>query len=616
MLLALFAVLLKIKIISEQLNRHKSLRSETVNGTKMTKIAILAIFILGFAAYGNSLAGKFMWDDELLIKDNLFIRNTSYLAEIFTSDIGRGSGFKSDFYRPLQILSYLADYSLYKLKVFWGYHLTNILLHILAALILFWFLNLLCHDRLLSLFASILFVIHPVHSEAVAYISGRADILALILILLCFIFYLKEAQTKNIAFYILLLTSYSAALLSKETSLILPFLLLIYHYSFKNKINLPSFISIVTLTSLYGTIRFTAFRDFLPYASGEESISIFSRLPGFFVAIFNYLKILILPVNLHMEYGQILFKFTNPKAILGIIIIIMLLIYAFKKRNTNSLIFFSIAWFFTALLPVSNLYPLNAYMAEHWLYLPSVGFFLLLGEYLSNGIKKSRVFTVAVLSALVVFYLYLAVKQNSYWKDPVYFYERTIKFCPDSSKVNNNLGRIYSELDRTQDAIALFKRAISIDGNIDAYYNLATLYARHGEMDRAMSFYQKIIELSKTKSAKLYYNKIGLAYKNMGMMEEAIASFKKAVEANPYDLGAYNNLGAACGNIGNKACALGAFKRALIIAPGSADAHFNIAVFYYKNGQPTQAAEHFKKAIRLGYRVPDEYIKTLGLNQK
>jgi Flp pilus assembly protein TadD len=100
------------------------------------------------------------------------------------------------------------------------------------------------------------------------------------------------------------------------------------------------------------------------------------------------------------------------------------------------------------------------------------------------------------------------------------------------------------------------------------------------------------------------------------MMEEAIASFKKAVEANPYDLGAYNNLGAACGNIGNKACALGAFKRALIIAPGSADAHFNIAVFYYKNGQPTQAAEHFKKAIRLGYRVPDEYIKTLGLNQK
>ena len=88
------------------------------------------------------------------------------------------------------------------------------------------------------------------------------------------------------------------------------------------------------------------------------------------------MRLMVLPFNLHMEYVARLFAFSDPKVIGGIILLISLLIYAIKARNKNALMSFSILWFFIAIFPVSNLYPINAYMAEHWLYIPSIGFFL------------------------------------------------------------------------------------------------------------------------------------------------------------------------------------------------------------------------------------------------
>ncbi|GAF76422.1 unnamed protein product, partial [marine sediment metagenome] len=147
-----------------------------------TILAIVLIIILGFVVYSNSLNGKFIWDDEYLIKNNVYIRSFSYLPKIFSEDIGTGAEKKYYFYRPLQMITYMIDYSLWKLNVR-GYHLTNTLLHILAALTIYWLINILFGDRPLSLFASLFFVAHPIHTEAVAYISGRADPLALLFML-------------------------------------------------------------------------------------------------------------------------------------------------------------------------------------------------------------------------------------------------------------------------------------------------------------------------------------------------------------------------------------------------------------------------------------------------
>ena len=167
------------------------------NQSKLVYISCALIMILGLAVYANSLGGEFLWDDHHLIEDNMTINRWSKVTRVFTTDIASGAGGKYNFYRPLQIISYMFDYWLWKLNPI-GYHLTNILLHILTALCLYWLINLIFKQPMLAFLSSVLFVVHPVHTEAVAYISGRADSLALLFMALCFIFYAKLQSKENI----------------------------------------------------------------------------------------------------------------------------------------------------------------------------------------------------------------------------------------------------------------------------------------------------------------------------------------------------------------------------------------------------------------------------------
>ncbi|PIP04947.1 MAG: hypothetical protein COX52_14660, partial [Syntrophobacterales bacterium CG23_combo_of_CG06-09_8_20_14_all_48_27] len=160
------------------------------------------IIILGFSIYANSMKGKFIRDDESLIRDNIYIKSWSKVLNCFKNDIAAGGRQRWNSYRPFQMLTYMIDYSLWKLDVR-GYHLINIILHILTALAIYWFINLIYGDSLLALFTSALFVINPLHVEAVSYISGRADSLSALFLLLCLIFYIKLVGRKNVMLYIL-----------------------------------------------------------------------------------------------------------------------------------------------------------------------------------------------------------------------------------------------------------------------------------------------------------------------------------------------------------------------------------------------------------------------------
>ena len=158
---------------------------------KKISISIVLIVLIGLAVYSNSLKGQFLWDDEGLIQYNPHIKNWGYLSKIFISNLRAGAGDSTNFYRPVQVFTYLIDYSLWKLNVI-GYHMTNVLLHILVALSIYWLIQILFGDRILSLLTALFFVVHPIHTEAITYISGRADPLAALFILLCFIFYKKN----------------------------------------------------------------------------------------------------------------------------------------------------------------------------------------------------------------------------------------------------------------------------------------------------------------------------------------------------------------------------------------------------------------------------------------
>ncbi|MFH1678055.1 MAG: hypothetical protein ABH914_00340, partial [Candidatus Omnitrophota bacterium] len=339
---------------------------------------LILIIVLGFIAYGNSLNGQFLWDDNYFIKDNIYVQGWSHIINIFTEDVGAGAGATYYFYRPLQIFSYVIDYSFWKLNPA-GYHITNILLHILTALCVYWLISVLFNNTSISFFTSILFLVHPIHTEAVTYISGRGDSLTAIFMLLCLIFYIKHSQIKftkpapsnNNIIYFLVLSTYILAVLSKENSVILPALILLYHYTFKKKINIKAFAPILIITSIYIVFKVMVLKSALAQSTQKASLSIMlQRFPGFFVSITNYIKLLFLPLGLHADYGSKMFAFSNPKAIIGIGILLFLLLFALRKRDSNKLAFFAISWFFIALLPTTNIhsfgFELAFYMAEHW----------------------------------------------------------------------------------------------------------------------------------------------------------------------------------------------------------------------------------------------------------
>ncbi|MDB4349842.1 hypothetical protein OAA99_02695, partial [Omnitrophica bacterium] len=406
---------------------------------KKEPLFIAFIIIIGFIVYANSLNGEFVWDDNAFIKNNQYIKSWSYIPKPFTENLGTGVGKRYISYRPLKMLSYMMDYSLWRLNVK-GYHLTSIALHILAGLSIYWLITLLFSDKLLSFLTSLLFVAHPVHTAAVASISGRADPLMTVFLLVCFALYIKNTRAWSMGGYISMLFCYLFALLSRENSIVLPFLLLIYHYAFRERLDKRLFSPLLALAGIYIAFRIIIFNTLL--LQSFSSSTLLQRLPGFFIAITRYARLFLLPFDLHMLYGKDLFSWSEPGALIGVIILFSAGFYALRKRESDRLSFFAISWFIIALLPQSNLYPLNAYMAEHWLYIPSIGAFLILARGLTLLYKKKGLVIIATIftAGLLAFYSFLTIKQNCYWKDPITFCERTLRYVPESAWMYNNLG--------------------------------------------------------------------------------------------------------------------------------------------------------------------------------
>ncbi|MDD4979993.1 MAG: tetratricopeptide repeat protein [Candidatus Omnitrophica bacterium] len=566
---------------------------------------------LGLTIYSNSLSKKFIWDDEFLVKDNTYIRNLVNIKEIFTKDIGAGAENIYYSYRPVQTLTYMLDYSLWKLNLK-GYHFTNIVLHILAALAFYWLCNTLFADKVISFIASSLFVAFPLHTEAVSYVSGRADSLAALFLLLSFIFYIKSNPKNATGRYIIVLLAYILAILSKEYALILPLMLVSYHYVFRTEYKFKRFLPILAVTFLYILIRLTVLSALMP-PKALILTSLWQRLPGVFVALANYIRFLFLPFNLHMEYGNTVFSPMHPKAILGAAIFIFFMALAFLKRRNNALISFSIFWFFIFLFPQSNIFPVNAYMSEHWLYLASAGFFLVLAYglaclYRTKGLKS---FTIFLLISVLLFYSFLTVRQNSYWRDPVIFYERTLKYAPHSARALYNLGNALRDIGKYREAMASYDSAIKNNPNhIGAYNNLGALYSDIGNPEEAVSLYKKAIEIDPGHAKA--YNNLANVYKETGRTDEAIILYKKAIEIKPDYADAYYNLGSAYAAMGRPREAIPAYQKTIEINPGYLLAYTGLGDVYYEAGNLKEALTLYTQAIKLKPDYAEAYNR-LGI---
>ncbi len=516
-----------------------------------------------------------------MVSENVYINNWSKLPQLFKENIAAGGFEKFNSYRPLQMLTYMLDYSFWKLDVR-GYHLTNIILHVLVSLCVFWLVSMLYQKVMLAFLAGLFFALHPMHTEAVAYISGRADSLGALFVLLSLVFYVKYIQLNKISAYFFSLLFFVFALFSRENSLILPFLLLLYYYTFGKKIKIPAFLGVVGVTLTYVLFRIICLKSLM--SDIIYSGTLLQRIPGVFIAVFNYIKLLFLPFGLHMEYGQRVFKFTHPDALPGLCIAVVIASYLFLFRRKRGLVFFSLLWFVVTLAPSLNLYPLNAFMAEHWLYLPSIGFFLIL----SGGIislyddAKTKNYAIAFACILILFYSYLTVKQNTYWKDPAALYKRTLRFSPDSVRTYHLLADIYTRTGREEEALELLRKALQLNPTHHyGYNNIGNIYAALKKYPEAIDSYGRAIKIAPNYAGS--YNNLGNVHSDTGEWDKAIWAYKKAIELNPNLVAAYNNLANIYNKTGNKEMAAALYRKAIELNPNIPEIHKNLQALHEKN---------------------------------
>jgi len=603
---------------------------------KFLFFSLALIIFVGVLAYANSLQGQFLWDDESLVQYNPYIKDWSHLSRIFTSRLGSMAKEAGAFYRPVQTFTYLLDYSFWRLNVF-GYHFVNMGWHILVALSIFSLIQILFQNAKLSLLTALLFVVHPIHTEAVSYISGRADSLAAFFVITSYILYLKQDQKHRAMFLGIMTISYVLALLSKEISLVLPLLIGLYHYTFKKPVHIKAFLILIGTVIIYVLWRGMVI-GMANIAEGAVP-TFLERLPGVFIALTNYFSLLLFPFNLHMEYGGILFRFSEPKAMIGFVLLIVLCVYVFRKKKKDPFLFFAAGWFFIALFPSSNiLLPINAYMAEHWLYLPSIGFFLIVARILINLFENQKFKGPAIIAiiGLLVFYSFLTIQQNRYWNNGIDFYQKMLQYAPESSRLYNNLAKAYHDAGKNDELIDLLKSSIQLQSdNALAHNNLGNAYKRIGKFEEAKRSYQQAIKIDPKHAGPYFnlsiiytevernneeaivllnkaielsphfskpYNKLGLIYLERGENKKAIKLLTKALKLNPDDPEIYHHFGYLYIQLGDQRKAVAMYKKAIEVNPNYVEAYHDLAIIYVSAQKYNLAIKYCDRSVALGYR--------------
>jgi len=331
-------------------------KDKVKNTLSSKKFHYILIILLGLILYANTFNNAMFWDDNDFILNNSYIKSWLYLPKYFSQNVIAGTGLVSDYWRPLLMLVFSLEWSLW---ADWngGYHIVNTIFHITCGLLTYNLVVRLFKNRWVALVTSCVFILHPLQTEAVSYANSLGDSLSTFFLLLSYIFFDKFLTTKNRDYKIIIKSSlfFTAALMSKETAVVgAPIILTIYllknpilkirFFDFKNLLK-NTWVSIF-IVSVYFILRASKlnFRNsFNLYNEQNEFTSnIFLRVITFFKIFYNYLSLIFIPINLHMERTvQKIEGFLDYQLILGVLLFSLILftgIRAYLKKQKNYMV--------------------------------------------------------------------------------------------------------------------------------------------------------------------------------------------------------------------------------------------------------------------------------------
>ena len=512
--------------------------------------------ILAFTAllYAPTLRFGFVYDDHLQIVQNPLVHSWRFIPEVFRSHVWEAwdPGDAGSYYRPLNVLWFRINDALFGLRpVAW--HATAILLHVLATWLVYTLARRLSGKQLVAPFAALLFAVHPMRHEVVGWISGTTESLWSVLFLLAFLAYLRSREGGRwIAFSCAL---YAAALLAKETAIMLPVLVFAHAAIYGNRADnarpglLGRRLSSATKTAAiyalvavaYAAVRTAVLHEFTHTSSTLSWKALLFTLPS--VLIF-YAKQWFLPIQFAASYGHPMWlHFDLFHVLLPAIGLFAIVAFVWLWRSVlgQSEVLFAVAWVIALLLPSLDLFvfPEGELAHDRYFYLPSFGVCLLLAlamEKLAQGpvlLGLPRKWLFATL-AVVTLLSYDTLKATSYWTNDYRLFEHAYQVGPRSTKARNGYANELATAGDYSKAIRIMQGLLTEQSNRwEPNFNLGHVFYQLGEFSTAEQYLKRAQQLDPAMPFPYLY--LGLTYLRTNRFQDAEANLRQAVYVRPYE---------------------------------------------------------------------------------
>ena len=587
-------------------------------------ILLPILCVVGFAIYGAALTYGFHFDDKVNIVENLKLRDLS----AFWPPSGT---------RYLSYLSFALNYHIAGLDPF-AFRLVNILIHIANAALVYGLVRLIFRTQALLLdvrtafmtasLASFFFLVHPVQTQAVTYITQRMASLATFFYLAAIVCYLKsrlDASARGgIVMYAASVVLAILAQKTKEISFTLPLVLILFESVLFSGARRQRFIRLVPFLLILPIIPITLFSGASAGIEADTArfqIRDLTEIPRHqYLAtearvVVTYLRLLIWPVNQNLDYDYPVFNsIFAPLPLVSLIFIaaiisvaIYLLIRSLRRltRGLDARLTLAVSlgaiWFFMTLAVESSVIPIKDVIYEHRLYLPMVGASLVSSAIVSSVVSRlsvrPRAITFAVISCLVVLSLATsAYLRNRVWQSERTLWEDVVRKSSEKARGHNNLGLAYAEADRQDDAIRQYTLALRIDPYLaETHNNLGVAYEQAKRIDLAVVEFQTAIAIKPEQHG--WRQNLGRAYYKAFRFDDAISEFSNVVSTKLDSADAYAGLGLAYAAKGLMDEAIGSYGKALRLKPDFAEVRNNLGLAYAASKRPDAAIEEFRKAI-------------------
>lgn len=558
----------------------------------LDKLVYLLLVLSIVLVFGKVVDYEFVnFDDPRYIEDNRFVRmgiSSESLKWAFTDGITT-----TGYWAPLTLLSFLLDYQLYGMNA-GGYHATNLLLHIVNSLLLYLFFRRVTGALWPSALVALLFAIHPLHVESVAWVTERKDVLSTFFWILTMLAYDRYINNPGIHSYLSVFIIFVAGMMAKPMLVTLPFVLLLLDFwplgryagpnTGKRVMILRTMRKCVVekipffIIALAASLVTYLFQKKIGAVAPLANISLETRVTNTLVAYTGYIQDMFWPVDLAVLYPHPGVLPMWMPVISGLILVGISALVLWKSANSPYL-FTGWLWYILTLAPVSGMVVIGPHAtADRYTYVPLIGLFIMIAwggaAIMRKGVAVKIGLTAMAVITLSIF-ITLAHTQSRTWADSISLFENAVTVTEKNETAHLNLGHAYNASGRRDEALLHYKKALQINpGNAGVYNNIGAILLRERKYADAIYHFKIALDIDPTRSKT--HNNLGNVYLKQNKYRKAVIHYREALKLNPFAEKTHNGLGVALLLLDRPAEAKYHFETALTIYPGYASAQRNL----------------------------------------